>query len=93
MPKEEDLEREWRALVSRKLDGIDRKSDKIEEDIHKINLELAKLSVSEVVPRLEQLERSVRSLENFKAKAVGLIVGVQIVIGIAWGVLKFFWKP
>lgn len=90
MPKEDDLEREWRVLVSNKLDQIDKKADSIEKDIHRVELELANLTAVKLIPRVERLEQKVGHLESFRGKIIAVVVSVQILAGAVWGLFKVF---
>jgi len=89
MPKEDELEREWRLLVSKKLDDIDGKADSIEKDLHAIEIELSNMSAIKLVPRLEKLEEQVSSLEAFKGKLVAVVIAVQMIAAAIWGLIKF----
>ena len=89
MPKEDELEREWRLLVSKKLDDIDGKADSIEKDLHAIEIELSNMSAIKLVPRLEKLEQQVSSLEAFKGKLVAVVIAVQMIAAAVWGLIKF----
>lgn len=80
--KEAELEKEWRQAVSSKLNSI-------EDSLHGVEVALAEIGAAKVVARVEELEKIVSGLQNFRIKVVTAVVVAQALIGVVFAVAKF----
>ena len=79
-----ELQKEWRAIVLDKL-------NKQEENLIELRRDIADLK-SNYVPWTEfvALQRELQKLKEFKAKAIGLMIGLNSLVGIiGWSIQAF----
>jgi len=71
-----DLQKEWRAIVLSKLTTLEKTQVDLRDDIANMRTTFANQA------ELAALKVKVEKLENFRAKAVGIFLAVQAMVGI-----------
>ena len=76
---EEILAQEWRAIILGKLDKLELGQTAIQKDLLNITSNYAPLS------EVHELRQQIASLQSFKSKAIGIVIGVNaVVMVIGW---------
>jgi hypothetical protein len=86
MPNE-DVQKEWRELILKKLDHLDLSQEDMKKDISDIKLSITSPEL------IGKMQERVRELELFKERTATLFWVIQFLIGIGFTLLnRFLWK-
>ena len=77
---------EWRSLLLSRLDNL---SDKMDQTVSKI--EMIRIT-DEIKDVAKDHGKRINELENDKNKAIGIVIGIQIVIGAIWASITYFFS-
>lgn len=82
----EELQKEWRESVIKKLDNIELVQEGMRKDISDIKIH------STSPEMIEKMQERIRSLESFRDKFMTFFFVVQGIIAIGLALLSHFWK-
>jgi hypothetical protein len=72
----QEMQKEWRAIVLNKLDKLEEGQNATRKEVSGMKADFT--NVAEFLA----LKSKVEALENFKAKAIGIVLGIQAVVGV-----------
>lgn len=79
-----DLQREWRQIVLQKLDALERGQRRLEDDVVAIRTGFADGD------DLRDIARRVSALEEFKNRAIGIVLVIQLALGLGVALITHY---